>query len=295
MIRETWGWMHYAFYVAFVGLLIGTTIVAINSDVRDLFELFGLDFYFYYGDFYLYFKAAMDTFFLLLIVGVLMEGMRRARPQAHRAERTARRQDARQPREPARLLVPDVDDGADRHHRPDARRRAHQRVASCIHRMGIRGPRRRTNRRRAGRRRYLPSMAVAGARAVRVRAAVLFPVHQAASLDLRPAQSFLSQPGSARTARADQGFRKRRDLRRLAGRAVHVEATARHGIVPRMRPLHDQLSHRQHRQDAQSQVSRDRTARASARQGAVLARRQSQRQQRRRRRAPKRPRGTAPT
>ncbi len=38
VIRETWGWMHYSFYVAFVGLLIGTTIVAINSDVRDLFR-----------------------------------------------------------------------------------------------------------------------------------------------------------------------------------------------------------------------------------------------------------------
>ena len=78
VIRETWGWMHYAFYVAFVGLFIGTTIVLINSDLRDLFALFGLDFYFYYGDFYLYFKAAMDTFFILLILGVLMEGARRA-------------------------------------------------------------------------------------------------------------------------------------------------------------------------------------------------------------------------
>src|SRR6266851_4290202 len=78
VIRETWGWMHYAFYVAFVGLFIGTTIVLINSDLRELFALFGLDFYFYYGDFYLYFKAAMDTFFLLLILGVLMEGARRA-------------------------------------------------------------------------------------------------------------------------------------------------------------------------------------------------------------------------
>ena len=28
VIRETWGWMHYSFYVAFVGLFIGTTIVA---------------------------------------------------------------------------------------------------------------------------------------------------------------------------------------------------------------------------------------------------------------------------
>src|SRR5579862_8040054 len=78
VIRESWGWMHYSFYVAFVGLFIGTTIVLINSDLRDLFDLFGLDFYFYYGDFYLYFKAAMDTFFLLLILGVLMEGARRA-------------------------------------------------------------------------------------------------------------------------------------------------------------------------------------------------------------------------
>src|ERR1700722_16606725 len=78
VIRETWGWMHYAFYAAFVRLVIGTTIVLINSDLRDLLNLFGVDFYFYYGDFYLYFKAAMDTFFLLLILGVLMEGMRRS-------------------------------------------------------------------------------------------------------------------------------------------------------------------------------------------------------------------------
>ena len=75
VIRETWGWMHYAFYVAFVGLFIGTTIVVINSDVRDLFDLFGLDFYFFYGDFYLYFKVAMDTFFILLILGVLIGGI----------------------------------------------------------------------------------------------------------------------------------------------------------------------------------------------------------------------------
>ena len=130
MIRETWGWMHYSFYVAFVGLLIGTTIVAINSDVRDLFDLFGLDLYFYYGDFYLYFKAAMDTFFLLLIARRADGRYAAFRAQADRAQRAARRQDARQPRESARLLVPDADDGAGRHHRPDARRRAHQRVAS---------------------------------------------------------------------------------------------------------------------------------------------------------------------
>jgi len=77
VIRESWGWMHYSFYVAFVGLVIGSTIVAINSDVRDLFALFGVDIYYYYGAFYLVFKAAMDTFFLLLIAGVLMEAARR--------------------------------------------------------------------------------------------------------------------------------------------------------------------------------------------------------------------------
>ena len=78
VIRETWGWMHYAFYVSFIGLLIGTTIVAFNSDLRDLTKfLFGYDLYFYYGDFYLFFKAAMDTFFLLLVTGVLFEFFRR--------------------------------------------------------------------------------------------------------------------------------------------------------------------------------------------------------------------------
>ncbi len=77
VIRETWGWMHYAFYVAFVGLTIGTTIVLINSDVRELAGLLGIPVYFYYGDFYLVFKAMMDTFFLLLIAGVGAEFARR--------------------------------------------------------------------------------------------------------------------------------------------------------------------------------------------------------------------------
>ncbi|HKM98868.1 MAG TPA: (Fe-S)-binding protein, partial [Candidatus Binataceae bacterium] len=77
VVRESWGWMHYSFYVAFVGLFIGTTIVLINSDLRELLGLVGLNLYFYYGDFYLVFKAAMDTFFLMLIVGVLAEGARR--------------------------------------------------------------------------------------------------------------------------------------------------------------------------------------------------------------------------
>jgi Fe-S oxidoreductase len=78
VVRESWGWMHFSFYVGFVGLFIGTTIVLINSDVRDLFRLFGINLYFYYGAFYLFFKAAMDTFFLILIIGVLVESARRA-------------------------------------------------------------------------------------------------------------------------------------------------------------------------------------------------------------------------
>jgi Fe-S oxidoreductase len=78
VIRESWGWMHYAFYVSFIGLLIGTTIVAFNSDLREASKfLLGYDLYFFYGDFYLFFKAAMDTFFLLLAAGVLFEFFRR--------------------------------------------------------------------------------------------------------------------------------------------------------------------------------------------------------------------------
>ncbi len=77
VVREPWGWMHYAFYVAFIGLTIGTTIVFFNSDLRALAGLFGLPLFFYFGDFYRFFKAAMDTFFLLLVVGVLMESARR--------------------------------------------------------------------------------------------------------------------------------------------------------------------------------------------------------------------------
>jgi hypothetical protein len=72
--RETWGWIHYTFIVAFVGLFIGTSLVFVNDNLRDLFALFGVRLYFYYGDFYLFFKAAMDTFFLLIIIGVVPSG-----------------------------------------------------------------------------------------------------------------------------------------------------------------------------------------------------------------------------
>jgi Fe-S oxidoreductase len=85
VIRETWGWMHYSFYVAFVGLFIGTVIVLINdpslgpiTPVQMVLKAMGIPVFFYYGDFYLIYKAAMDTFFLMLIMGVLAEGARRA-------------------------------------------------------------------------------------------------------------------------------------------------------------------------------------------------------------------------
>ena len=77
VVREPWGWMHYALYAGFVGLFIGTNIVLLNSDISEFFGLFGLGFYFYYGAFYHVFKAAMDTFFVLVIVGVLAAGIRR--------------------------------------------------------------------------------------------------------------------------------------------------------------------------------------------------------------------------
>src|SRR5260370_32190842 len=34
VIRETWGWLHYAFYVAFVGLFIRTTVFLIDTALR---------------------------------------------------------------------------------------------------------------------------------------------------------------------------------------------------------------------------------------------------------------------
>lgn len=77
VVRETWGWMHYAFYVGFIGLFIGTTVVLFNSDLRWLGAWCGFSLYFYFGDFYLFFKAAMDTFFLAVVIGVAAAGVRR--------------------------------------------------------------------------------------------------------------------------------------------------------------------------------------------------------------------------
>jgi Fe-S oxidoreductase len=77
VIRETWGWIHYAFYVGFVGLFIGTTIIFFNDEIAEASAFLGLPYYFFYGEFYLVFKAAMDTFFLLLAVGIVVAAARR--------------------------------------------------------------------------------------------------------------------------------------------------------------------------------------------------------------------------
>jgi hypothetical protein len=69
--RETWGGMQCAFIVALVGLFVGTCLVFVNHDIRDLLAFFGVGLYFYYGYFYLIFKAAMDSFSLLLILAIV--------------------------------------------------------------------------------------------------------------------------------------------------------------------------------------------------------------------------------
>jgi hypothetical protein len=45
MIRETWGWMHYAFYVGFLGLFIGTTIIFFNDGIAEAAGFFGFPSY----------------------------------------------------------------------------------------------------------------------------------------------------------------------------------------------------------------------------------------------------------
>ncbi|MDP9112062.1 MAG: (Fe-S)-binding protein [Acidobacteriota bacterium] len=80
---EPWGWVHTGFYFAFLGLTAGTTIVFINSDLRWIVQrLFGVDIYFFKGNFYVWFKTAMDICFLVLAGGIVAAGLRRgiARP-----------------------------------------------------------------------------------------------------------------------------------------------------------------------------------------------------------------------
>src|SRR5208282_2758952 len=120
--------------------------------------------------------------------------------------------------------------------------------------MGIRRTRHGRDRRRTRRRRDVPSMALDHPRTTGVCPASLLCVHQAASSDLWPGESLFPQSRAARAARADQGLRERGDVRRRSGGAVHVEAVARHVGVPRVRALHYQLSHGEHRQDAEPEV-----------------------------------------
>jgi hypothetical protein len=40
-IRETWGWLHYAFYVKFPGPFVGTTIIFFNNEIAEAAGFFG--------------------------------------------------------------------------------------------------------------------------------------------------------------------------------------------------------------------------------------------------------------
>jgi hypothetical protein len=45
VICETWGWIHYAFYVGFLGLFIGTTIIFFNDEIAEAAGFFGFPCY----------------------------------------------------------------------------------------------------------------------------------------------------------------------------------------------------------------------------------------------------------
>ena len=45
VIRETWGWLHYAFCVGFLGLFIGTTIIFFNDGIAEAAGFFGFPCY----------------------------------------------------------------------------------------------------------------------------------------------------------------------------------------------------------------------------------------------------------
>ena len=45
VIRETWGWLHYAFYVGFLGLFTGTTIIFFNDGIAEAAGFFGFPYY----------------------------------------------------------------------------------------------------------------------------------------------------------------------------------------------------------------------------------------------------------
>jgi hypothetical protein len=45
VIRETWGSLHYAFYVGFLALFIGTTIIFFNDEIAEAAGFFGFPCY----------------------------------------------------------------------------------------------------------------------------------------------------------------------------------------------------------------------------------------------------------
>jgi hypothetical protein len=45
MICETWGWFHYAFYVKFPDLFVGTTIIFFNDEIAEAAGFFGFLYY----------------------------------------------------------------------------------------------------------------------------------------------------------------------------------------------------------------------------------------------------------
>jgi len=45
VIRETWGRLHYAFYVGFLGLFTGTTIIFFNDEIAEAAGFFGFPYY----------------------------------------------------------------------------------------------------------------------------------------------------------------------------------------------------------------------------------------------------------
>jgi Fe-S oxidoreductase len=68
------GWAHRAIFYGFVVLFIGTTILAINTDITERF--FGWRFF--QGDFYLVYSIVLDVLGMALLVGILMMMVRRA-------------------------------------------------------------------------------------------------------------------------------------------------------------------------------------------------------------------------
>ena len=68
------GWAHRGIFYGFVVLVIGTVIVAINTDLTEPL----LGWRFFQGDFYLYYSVVLDVLGLALLVGMLAMMLRRA-------------------------------------------------------------------------------------------------------------------------------------------------------------------------------------------------------------------------